>query len=179
MSFMELLGPTAVATVICLIVALVMFVIELFTPGIGVAGATGLLALIAVSVMQLGWGHPQVAFYIIAIALLIIILGLIWVIRSMQHGRLSRSFLVLKEHSSGSSVPEVDAAKIDLLGKTGVAISALRPSGIAEIDGRRLDVMTAGAFINKGESVTVVKAEGMHILVRAGSAVPNPAEQNQ
>ncbi len=179
MSFMELLGPTAVATVICLIVALVMFVIELFTPGIGVAGATGLLALIAVIVMQLGWGHPQVAFYIIAIALLIIILGLIWVIRSMQHGRLSRSFLVLKEHSSGSSVPEVDAAKIDLLGKTGVAISALRPSGIAEIDGRRLDVMTAGAFINKGESVTVVKAEGMHILVRAGSAVPNPAEQNQ
>lgn len=170
MSFYELLGPTAVATVICLIVALVMFVIELFTPGVGIAGVTGLLALIAVVVMQLGWGHPQVAFYIIAIALLIIILGLIWVIRSMQRGRLSKSFLVLKEHSSGSSVPEVDAAKTDLIGKSGVAISALRPSGIAEIDGRRLDVMTAGAFINKGETVTVIKAEGMHILVRAGSA---------
>ncbi len=170
MSFYELLGPTAVATVICLIVALVMFVIELFTPGVGIAGVTGLLALIAVVVMQLGWGHPQVAFYIIAIALLIIILGLIWVIRSLQRGRLSKSFLVLKEHSSGSSVPEVDAAKTDLLGKSGVTISALRPSGIAEIDGRRLDVMTAGAFINKGETVTVIKAEGMHILVRAGSA---------
>ena len=51
MSFMDLLGPTAVATIICLIVAFVMFVIELFTPGIGVAGATGLLALIAVIVM--------------------------------------------------------------------------------------------------------------------------------
>ena len=53
MSFYEILGPTAAATIICLIIALVMFVIELFTPGIGVAGATGLLSLIAVVVMQL------------------------------------------------------------------------------------------------------------------------------
>ena len=104
MSFYELLGPTAVATIICLIVALVMFVIELFTPGVGVAGGTGLLALVAVVVMQLGWGHPRVALYIIAIALLIILLGLIWIIRSFQRGRLSKSFLVLKDHSNGTSV---------------------------------------------------------------------------
>ncbi|NLI52996.1 MAG: hypothetical protein GX417_01580 [Clostridiales bacterium] len=176
MSFYELLGPTAVATVVCLVVALVMFVIELFTPGVGIAGATGLLALIAVVVMQLGWGHPRVALYIIAIALLLIILGLIWIIRSLQRGRLSKSFLVLKEQVEGTSVPEVASAKTDLLGKTGVAVSALRPAGIAEIDGRRLDVMTAGAFINKGEPVTVVKAEGIHILVRAGADEPSAAE---
>lgn len=170
MTFYELLGPTAVATIVCLILALVMFVIELFTPGIGVAGATGLLSLIAVVVMQLGWGHPRVAMYIIAISLLLIILGLIWIIRSLQRGRLSKSFLVLKDHVDGTSVPEVASVKADLLGKTGVTISALRPSGIAEIDGRRLDVMTAGAFIEKGETVTVVKAEGIHILVRAVAA---------
>jgi membrane-bound serine protease (ClpP class) len=146
-----------------------MFVIELFTPGIGFAGFSGMLSLIAVVVMQLGWGQPRVAFYIIAIALLLIILGLIWVIRSLQRGRLSRSFLVLKEQSDGTSVPDVNAAKHDLVGKSGVAITTLRPSGIAEIDGNRLDVMTVGAFIQKGEPVTVVKAEGVHILVRAGA----------
>ena len=170
MTFYELLGPTAVATVVCLIIALVMFVIEVFTPGVGVAGATGLLALIAVIVMQLGWGHPRVALYIIAIALLLIILGLIWIIRSLQRGRLSKSFLVLKDQVEGTSVPDVASAKNDLLGKTGVAITTLRPAGIAEIDGRRMDVMTVGAFIQKGEPVTVVKAEGIHILVRAGGA---------
>ena len=169
MSFYEMLGPTAVATIVCLIIALVMFVIELFTPGVGVAGATGLLALIAVIVMQLGWGHPRVALYIIAIALLLIILGLIWIIRSFQRGRLSKSFLVLKEHSDGTSVPEVAAAKNELLGKTGIALTTLRPSGIAEIDGKRVDVMTAGSFIQKGETITVIKAEGIHILVRAGA----------
>ena len=157
------------ATIICLIIALVMFVIELFTPGIGVAGATGLLSLIAVIVMQLGWGHPQVALYIIAIALLLIILGLVWVIRSMQRGRLSKSFLVLNERSSGTSVPDVASAKEDLVGKTGIAISTLRPAGIAEIDGKRIDVISAGTFIEKGEAITVIKAEGMQILVRAAS----------
>jgi len=165
MSFFELLGPTAVPTIICLVIALVMFVIELFTPGIGIAGATGLVALIAVVVMQLGWGNPRVALYIIAIALLLIILSLIWVIRSFQRGRLSKSFLVLKEQSDGTSVPEVASAKSDLVGKAGVALTTLRPAGIAEIEGKRVDVLTAGEFIEKGSPITVVKAEGMHILV--------------
>src|SRR5512133_3970302 len=151
MSFYELLGPTAVATIICLVITFVMFVIELFMPGIGIAGVTGLISLIAVVVMQLGWGQPRVALYIIAIALLLIVLGLTWVIRSMQKGRLSKSFLVLRDHSNGTSVPEVAAAKEELIGKTGVAITTLRPAGIAEIDGKRIDVATAGEFIKKGE----------------------------
>lgn len=176
MSFYELLGPTAVATIVCLIIALVMFVIELFTPGVGVAGATGLLSLIAVIVMQLGWGHPRVALYIIAISLLVIILGLIWIIRSMQRGRLSKSFLVNRDHSNGTSVPEVAAAKEELIGKSGIAITTLRPSGIAEFDGKRLDVATSGEFIKKGATITIIQAQGMHIRVRAGGADEVPAE---
>ena len=176
MSFYELLGPTAVATIVCLVIALVMFVIELFTPGIGVAGATGLLSLIAVIVMQLGWGHPRVALYIIAISLLVIILGLIWIIRSMQRGRLSKSFLVLKDHSGGTSVPEVAEAKSEWIGKSGIAITTLRPAGIAEIEGKRLDVATAWEFIQKGETITIIQAQGMYIRVRAGGPEETPAE---
>ncbi len=164
------------ATIVCLIIALVMFVIELFTPGVGVAGATGLLSLIAVIVMQLGWGHPRVALYIIAISLLVIILGLIWIIRSMQRGRLSKSFLVNRDHSNGTSVPEVAAAKEELIGKSGIAITTLRPSGIAEFDGKRLDVATSGEFIKKGATITIIQAQGMHIRVRAGGADEVPAE---
>lgn len=170
MSFYELLGPTAAATIALFIIALVMFFIELFTPGVGIAGATGLLSLVAVVVMQLGWGQPRVALYIIAISLLIIILGLVWIIRSLQRGRLSKSFLVLNEKVDGTSVPDVAAAKTELVGKTGVAITTLRPAGIAEIDGKRVDVTTAGEFIAKGETIKVLKADGVHILVAVGSA---------
>jgi membrane-bound serine protease (ClpP class) len=165
MTFIEMLGPTAVPTLICLIVGFILLVIEMFIPGIGLAGVSGVIALIAVVVMQLGWGNPRVALYVIAIALLVIILGLVWIIRSFQKGRLSKSFLVLQDSSDGTSVPEIANAKADLLGKSGVAVTTLRPAGIAEIEGRRVDVTTAGEFIPKGSPVTVVKAEGMHILV--------------
>lgn len=166
MSFIEILGPTAIPTIICLIFGLLMLAVEMFTPGVGVAGATGLLSLIAVVIMQLGWGSPRVALYIIAITLLIIILAIIWIIRSLQRGKLSKSFLVLKDQSDGVSVPDVVNAKQNLVGKTGVVITPLRPSGIAEIDGRRVDVLTAGSFIEKNKPIIVVRAEGMHILVR-------------
>ncbi|MPM23727.1 hypothetical protein SDC9_70201 [bioreactor metagenome] len=173
MNLLELLGPTAIPSIICLILGFVLLLIEMFTPGVGAAGVTGVLSLIAVAVMQFGWGNPRVAFYVVAITLLVIILGIIWVVRSLQRGRLSKSFLVLNAQSDGESVPEVSNAKQSLIGKTGVTITPLRPSGMAEIEGNRVDVLAAGAFIERGKTVVVVKAEGMHILVREETA---PAE---
>lgn len=175
MSLLELLGPTAIPSIICLIFGLLMLAVEMFTPGVGFAGVSGLLSLIAVVVMQVGWGNPRVALYIIAITLLIIILAIIWIIRSLQRGRLSRSFLVLNDQVDSTSVPEVVSAKAELVGKTGVSITPLRPSGIAEIDGKRVDVMTAGAFIEKNKTVVVVRAEGLHILVREHTPEETPA----
>ncbi|MEN6340008.1 MAG: NfeD family protein [Clostridiaceae bacterium] len=170
MNFMELLGPTAVPSLICLIIGFVLLIIEMFLPGIGIAGVSGLISLVAVVVMQLGWGNPRVAIYIIAITLLIVVLGIVWIIRSLQRGKLSKSFLVLNAQSDGASVPEVANAKQELLGKSGVTITPLRPSGMAEIEGKRVDVLTAGAFIERGKRVVVIKAEGMHIMVQEETA---------
>lgn len=170
MNFMELLGPTAVPSLICLIIGFVLLTIEMFLPGIGIAGVSGLISLVAVVVMQFGWGNPRVAIYIIAITLLIVVLGIVWIIRSLQRGKLSKSFLVLNAQSDGASVPEVANAKQELLGKSGVTITPLRPSGMAEIEGKRVDVLTAGAFIERGKRVVVIKAEGMHIMVQEETA---------
>lgn len=180
MAFIEALGPAAVATLVCLGVGLLLLVVEMFTPGFGVAGVTGLLCLAAAIVMQYAFGDARIATYILAIVLLVLVLAILWFVRSFQRGKLSRSFLVLNDSIDAASTPGVAAAKAELIGKSGVALTALRPAGIAEIDGNRLDVMTAGAFIEKGEPVTVVNAEGMHILVRpftpAAQAAPVSAE---
>jgi len=96
-SLLELLGPTAVPTIVCLIVGLLMLLIEMFTPGVGVPGAVGLLSLLAVIVMQIGWGSPIAATYITAGVLIVIVIALLVVIRSLQKGRLSKSFLVLND----------------------------------------------------------------------------------
>jgi membrane-bound serine protease (ClpP class) len=52
-----------------------------------------------------------------------------------------------------------------LLGKSGVASTFLRPSGVALIDGQRADVLTQGEFIQEGTPVRVTRVEGSRIFV--------------
>lgn len=54
-----------------------------------------------------------------------------------------------------------------LVGKEGVAQTDLRPAGIVLVDGRKVDVVTAGEAIERGRPVRVVKVEGNRIVVRA------------
>jgi membrane-bound serine protease (ClpP class) len=52
------------------------------------------------------------------------------------------------------------------LGAIGTTISLLRPSGIAEFDGARLDVVSSGDFIPANTSVEVFHIEGSKVVVR-------------
>jgi membrane-bound serine protease (ClpP class) len=53
-----------------------------------------------------------------------------------------------------------------LTGASGVALSDLRPSGTADIQGRQVDVVTTGEYITAGEAITVVTDEGYRRVVR-------------
>ena len=54
----------------------------------------------------------------------------------------------------------------ELIGVTGVAASDLRPNGKAEIDGKVIEVLAEGEFIDQGESVRVVSSDGMGVAVK-------------
>ena len=62
------------------------------------------------------------------------------------------------------------AAAQALVGKSGAAVTDLRPAGKATIEGRRVDVLTEGAYVARGTRVTVVRVEGNRIFVRAERA---------
>jgi membrane-bound serine protease (ClpP class) len=49
---------------------------------------------------------------------------------------------------------------------TGTAVSALRPAGIAHLDGERVDVVSDGEFIEAGARIEVVRVDGNRIVVR-------------
>jgi len=51
--------------------------------------------------------------------------------------------------------------------QTGTALTILRPSGTAEINGRRVDVVTEGDWLEVGAPVTVIAVEGLRVVVRA------------
>jgi membrane-bound serine protease (ClpP class) len=53
-----------------------------------------------------------------------------------------------------------------LVGREGVAQTVLRPTGIGQIDGKRLDVVAESAMIERGSPIKVVAVEGSRIVVR-------------
>ena len=54
------------------------------------------------------------------------------------------------------------------MGKTGTTVTNLRPAGTARIDGRRVDVVSRGEFIEKDKPVIVIAVEGNRVVVREG-----------
>jgi membrane-bound serine protease (ClpP class) len=53
-----------------------------------------------------------------------------------------------------------------LIGRTGTALTVLRPSGKAVIDGKLTDVISDGPFINEGAQLEVVRVAGNRVIVR-------------
>jgi membrane-bound serine protease (ClpP class) len=62
-----------------------------------------------------------------------------------------------------------DPRSRDLLGKSGRAVSTLRPAGIADIEGRRVDCVADGELLDAGTEVTVVRVDGNRVVVRAAT----------
>lgn len=58
------------------------------------------------------------------------------------------------------------------LGRVGVAITPLRPTGIVEIDGTRIEVATEGEFIAAGSRIRVVAMDRRRHFVRLDSGDP-------
>jgi membrane-bound serine protease (ClpP class) len=65
-------------------------------------------------------------------------------------------------HVSGSA-PESD---LRWLGKRGRTTSPLRPAGIAEIEGERVDVVSEGDLIDPETPIEVIRVDGNRIVVR-------------
>ena len=160
------LGPYAVPCILCFLFGILMFIVEMFTPGFGVAGGLGILSFAAIIVMQFLGNSVTAALIVTAILVLLLAIIIVVFIRSFQKGAISRSKLINTTAVEGESSPVNREKGLDLVGKTGVAVTALRPAGIAEIDGVRRNVSTYGNFIEAGKEVTVAAVEGLNVFVK-------------
>jgi len=140
-----------------------VLIIEFFIPSGGFLSILS-LGLFGYSIYLVFTGLSYTAGYFFIAADIIIIpvvvlIGLNLIIKSR---------LALKtELSSKDGVVSQSADLMQFEGKHGTTVSHLRPSGIALIDGKRVDVVTAGEFINRNSPVKVVKVTANQIIVRA------------
>ncbi len=70
---------------------------------------------------------------------------------------------LFSDAGSGNAIP------LGLIGRSGIAVSTLRPSGKAEIDGKVYVVDSDGVFIEAGQSVIVDRVRGNQVFVKAAA----------
>ena len=153
--------------IICFVIGIGLLILEAFMPGFGAPGITG--AILEVITLVLTWFEhgPVATLGMLLIVLLVLAIAISTSLRSITKGRLSKSPLV---HSDTESNEDGYRSIQDLavfMDKEGTATSVLRPTGIADFEGVRLNVSSEGDFIPAGTKVRIVKVEGAKILVRA------------
>lgn len=151
--------------IVCLLIGMGLLVVEVFLPGFGLPGISGII--LEVAAIWLAWVNhgPVAALGMTIITLAVIAIAISVALKSAAKGRLSRSKLILNnpERAEGYSA----AADMDVfLGREGTATTILRPAGIAEFDGVRLNVVSEGEFVAAGTRVRIERVEGARILVR-------------
>ena len=151
---------------ICAVVGIGLLIVEMFMPGFGIPGISGLILLFA-SVVFTWMQYGYVAGLGLAVILLAVVgLAVSLSLRSATKGRLSRSSLILKGAQTRDEGFIATEEQTMFVGRVGETFTVLRPAGIAEFDGERLNVVTAGEFIQKGVRVIVKEVEGARILVQ-------------
>ena len=152
--------------IICFVIGVGLLILEAFMPGFGAPGITGVVLEIITLVMTWFEHGPVATLAMLLIVLLVLAIAISTSLRSITHGRLSKSSLV---HSETESNEEGYRSTQDLsvfVDKEGVTSSVLRPTGIADFDGVRLNVSSEGEFLAAGTKVRIIKVEGAKVLVR-------------
>ena len=151
---------------LCFIFGIGLLVLEAFMPGFGLPGISGIiLEVIAVVMTWFNLG-PMAALGITLIILSIIAIAISISLRSATKGKLSRSQIILNDVESAEAGYRSSEDMNIFLGREGTATTVLCPTGMADFDGVKLNVMSEGEFVPAGTKVQIVQVEGSRIIIK-------------
>lgn len=140
------------------VIGMALAVAEFFLPGaiMGLIGLVCVLASIYLAFHQemtvLGWS--LVGITIVSVPVFV----LLWV-------KVLNRVLAMKETQQGTTSATVEDK--GLMGKEGVALTQLRPSGVARFGDRKVDVVSDGEMIDRDTRVKVIEVRSNRVVVRA------------
>ncbi|MDR1569571.1 MAG: hypothetical protein LBS72_03665 [Oscillospiraceae bacterium] len=150
---------------LCVLIGMALLIVEMFLPGFGVPGISGIALLFVGVFMTWMNAGPLAALGLFVMIVALTAIALTLVLRSTSRGALSTSSLVLREQSNPSYATNSDLNV--LVGKTGSTLTPLRPAGMADIEGVRINVVSEGDFIPKGKGVSIDRIEGSRVIVKS------------
>jgi len=151
-----------------ILVGFILILAEVYLiPGFNVVGILGfLIVLFAIGYVFVEAGSAEGFMALLgSIAVGMLLFYGLW-----KSGAWNRFILATTLRHDEESVVREHEHRARYLGQSGVAVTPLRPTGIAEIQGDRIEVVTEGEFIAAGSFVRVVAMDKRRYFVRLSTA---------
>lgn len=150
---------------LCVIFGLILLIGKVFIP------SGGFIGLLAIGLIIVGVGlafSSSTSLGLIVLAALVVLLPatLMLAIHLWPRTPMAK-WIFLKPPESIDVESEDQGPRLShLIGQFGRALTPLRPSGVVDFDGRRLDGLAEGGMIPTGALVRAVQIRGGQIVVR-------------
>lgn len=166
--------------VVLFIVGVVLMMVEIFAiPGFGVAGVAGIIAMVTGLTLSLvdnvvfedpeftgeGLGLLMKSLSLVLVAALLGVILSLWTTKKLLTTSAFSNLSLKSEQQVDKGYIAVDTEQQSLVGEPGVAHTVLRPSGRVLVNKKIYDAMSEYGFIEKGESVKIVRYESGQVYV--------------
>ncbi|WP_372662894.1 nodulation protein NfeD [Cohnella sp.] len=156
-------GFAGMEAIILFVIGIGLLIAEMFVPSFGILGILGIAALIfgiTMGAYDTGNALQSLGIAVLIAAILVVVFAYVF----RRRGIWNRFILREQLTADKGYVPQL--SRVKWIGQEGISISVLRPSGIAEIAGERIDVITSGEYVDKGKPIRVLSVDGTRILVK-------------
>ena len=159
------MGWWLVLAVLLFLACAALLIAEVFIPSGGILSIFSMGCLMAGLVIF--FRHSTAAGIIgIIVSLVMIPIVLVMAYRLFPKTKFGKTVMLSPpERSKGDAIPDTDSLK-DLLGAIGSVITPLRPVGMADFDGSRVECVSESGFIENKKNVKIIKVEGTQLTVR-------------
>mgnify|MGYP000247830549 FL=1 len=150
-------------TILIFIMGVTLLALEIFIPSFGVIGIIGLI-LSGYSVMDSFSDSRMGILVLVLTALAIILTVTIYVKLGFDRSLFDRMILSNKDSSTRGYNSKTNYD--NLVGKSGLSKSILRPTGRIEINGNIYDAKSESDFISKDRNILVTRIKNGNIIVK-------------
>jgi membrane-bound ClpP family serine protease len=143
----------------------VLIIAEVFVPSGGIISVCALACLIGG--IAIFFRHSGTAGWMgVGIAIIMIPSVLVIAYKIFPKTRFGKSVtLTPPERERGDAIPDTAELK-ELLGAEGLVLTPLRPVGMCDFSGQRVECVAESGYVNKGNKVKVIHVQGTQLTVR-------------
>ena len=173
-----MLGQAGSFEIIIFIVGVILLILEIFIiPGFGVAGISGIILIVLSLILSMQdfiiptvdweWGIFFKNVLNVGVSFVISIFIMMIIAQALPKASFFQRLALNAAQNTSEGFTVQDEAEINkFIGKKGISVTTLRPSGKAEINGEVVEVVSDGEFVEKGTNIEVIDVTSNKIIIR-------------